>query len=147
MKLSTKGRYGTRAMLDLALHYGEGPIQLKDVAARQQISERYLEQLVLSLKAGGLLKSVRGAKGGFILARPPSEIKLIEIIQTLEGSICPVACVDDPNLCSRVDTCVTRDIWGEMGKAMTQILESQTLQDLVERQKQKVKPQKEMYYI
>jgi len=147
MKLSTKGRYGTRAMLDLALHYGEVPVHLKDIAARQQVSERYLEQLVLSLKAAGLLKSVRGAKGGFVLARPPAEIKLIDIIQTLEGSICPVACVDDPDFCSRVDMCVTRDIWGELGKAMTQILDSQTLQDLVERQKQKVKPQKEMYYI
>jgi Rrf2 family protein len=147
MKLSTKGRYGTRAMLDLALHHGEGPIQLRDIASRQQISERYLEQLVLTLKAGGLLKSIRGAKGGFTLSKPPSEIKLIDIVQTLEGSICPVACIDDPESCSRVDECVTRDIWGDLGRAMTQVLESQTLQDLVTRHKEKEQTKKAMYYI
>jgi len=147
MKLSTKGRYGTRAMLDLAIHYGEGPILLKDIAKRQQISERYLEQLVLSLKAGGLLKSVRGAKGGFILAKAPSEIKLIDIVQTLEGTICPVACVDDPNSCSRVDQCVTRDIWGELGQAITQVLDSKTLSDLTRQQKEKDQRHKIMYYI
>jgi len=147
MKLSTKGRYGTRAMLDLAMHYGEGPILLKDIAKRQQLSERYLEQLVLSLKAGGLLKSVRGAKGGFTLAKPPSQIKLVDIIQTLEGTICPVACVDDPDSCSRVDQCVTRDIWGQVGRAITQVLTSKTLSDLVTQQKEKNKTQKAMYYI
>jgi len=147
MKLSTKGRYGTRAMLDLALHHGEGPIQLRDIASRQQISERYLEQLVLTLKAGGLLKSIRGAKGGFTLSKPPSGIRLIDIVQTLEGAICPVACIDDPDSCSRVDECVTRDIWGDLGKAMTQVLESQTLEDLVRKHKEKEQTQKSMYYI
>ena len=147
MKLSTKGRYGTRAMLDLAIHYGEGPILLKDIAKRQQISERYLEQLALSLKAGGLLKSVRGAKGGFILAKPPVEIKLINIVQTLEGIICPVACVDDPDSCSRVDQCATRDIWGELGQAIIQVLDSKTLSDLVSQQKEKDQTHKAMYYI
>jgi Rrf2 family cysteine metabolism transcriptional repressor len=147
MKLSTKGRYGTRAMLDLALHHGERPIQLRDIASRQQISERYLEQLALTLKAGGLLKSVRGAKGGFTLSKPPSEIRLIDIVQTLEGVICPVACIDDPESCSRVDACVTRDIWGDLGRAMTQVLESQTLQDLVARHREKEQTQKAMYYI
>ena len=147
MKLSTKGRYGARAMLDLALYYGEGPILLKDIAKRQQISERYLEHLILSLKAAGLVKSARGARGGFILAKPPSQIRLIEMIQILEGSIAPVDCVLDPKVCSRASLCVTRDIWSEMNRAMSGILESTTLQDLVERQKEKEQHKVAMYYI
>ena len=147
MKLSTKGRYGARVMLDLALHFGEGPILLKDIAKRQQISERYLEQLILSLKAAGLVESTRGARGGFTLAKPPSQIRLSEIIQTMEGSIAPVTCVDDPKACSRADVCVTRDIWSEMGKAMSGVLESTTLEDLVQRQREKEKPETIMYHI
>ncbi|TET17129.1 MAG: Rrf2 family transcriptional regulator [Dehalococcoidia bacterium] len=147
MKLSTKGQYGARAMVELALHYGEGPILLKDIAKRQQISERYLEHLILSLKVAGLVKSMRGARGGFSLAKPPSQIRLSEIIQIVEGSIAIVECVDDPNLCSRADLCVTRDIWAEMKKAINGVLESTTLQDLVERQREKQKPEAGSYYI
>jgi len=147
MKLSTKGRYAARAMLDLAFHYGEGPILLKDIARRQQISERYLEHLITPIKAAGLVTSMRGARGGFTLAKPPSQIRLSEIIQILEGSIAPVQCVDDPNICSRADLCVTRDIWTEMQKAMSGILESTTLQDLVRRQRDKEKPEAVTYYI
>ena len=147
MKLSTKGRYAARAMLDLAFHYGEGPILLKDIARRQQISERYLEHLITPIKAAGLVTSMRGAHGGFTLAKPPSQIRLSEIIQIMEGSIAPVECVDDPNICSRADLCVTRDIWTEMQKAMSGILESTTLQDLVQRQREKEKPEAVTYYI
>ena len=147
MKLSTKGRYGVRAMMDLALHYGEGPVLLKDIAKRQQISERYLEHLVLSLKAAGLVNSTRGAHGGFTLAKPPSQIRLSEIIQIMEGSIAPVACVDDPKVCSLADLCVTRDIWCEMEKAMSGVLESTTLEDLVQRRREKERPEAIMYHI
>lgn len=133
--------------MELALHYGEGPILLKDIAKRQQISERYLEHLILSLKVAGLVKSMRGARGGFSLAKPPSQIRLSEIIQIVEGSIAIVECVDDPNLCSRADLCVTRDIWAEMKKAINGVLESTTLQDLVERQREKQKPEAGSYYI
>ena len=147
MKLSTKGRYAMRAMLDLALHYGEGPILLKDVAKRERISERYLEQIILPLKAAGLVNSTRGARGGFILAKPPSQIRLIEVMQVSEGSIAPVECVSDPEVCSHASLCVTRDIWSEMKKAMDGILESTTLQDLVERQREKGQPKARMYYI
>lgn len=147
MKLSTKGQYGARAMVDLAIHYGEGPVLLKDIARRQQISERYLEHLVVALKVAGLVNSMRGARGGFSLAKPPSQIRLSEIIQTVEGSIAMVECVDDPKVCSRADLCVTRDIWTEMKKAMSGVLESTTLQDLVERQREKQKPEAVMYYI
>ena len=147
MKLSTKGRYAARAMLDLAFHYGEGPILLKDIARRQQISERYLEHLITPIKVAGLVTSMRGARGGFTLAKPPSQIRLSEIIQIMEGSIAPVECVDDPKVCSRADFCVTRDIWTEMQKAMSGILESTTLQDLVQRQREKGKPEAVTYYI
>ena len=147
MRLSTKGRYAMRAMLDLALHYGEGPILLKDVAKREQISERYLEQIILSLKAAGLVNSTRGARGGFMLAKPPSQIRLIEVMQVSEGSTAPVECVSDPEICSRASLCVTRDIWLEMKTAINEILESTTLQDLVQRKREKEQPKARMYYI
>ena len=147
MKLSTKGRYGARAMLDLALHYGEGPVSVKDIAERQEVSERYLVHLMVSLKAAGLVKSMRGARGGFSLAEPPAQIKLSEIIQVLEGSIAPVECVDDPKACSRSERCVTRDIWAEMNRATSEVLESTTLEDLVQRQREKEKREPAMYYI
>ena len=147
MKLSTKGRYATRAMLDLAINHGEGPILLKDIAQRQQISLSYLEHLVTPLIAGGLIRSTRGAKGGVSLTKPPGEINLSQVIQLLEGSFAPAECADNPNLCPRSELCVTRDVWTELKNAMIGILESTTLQDLVERQKEKGKAAKDMYYI
>ena len=147
MRLSTKGRYATRAMLDLAINQREGPILLKDIAQRQQISLSYLEHLVTPLIAGGLIRSTRGAKGGVSLAKPPGEINLSQVIQLLEGSFAPAECADNPNLCPRSELCVTRDVWTELKNAMTGILESTTLQDLVERQKEKGKAAKDMYYI
>ena len=147
MKLSTRGRYATRALLDLALHQGEAPVLLKDIAQRQQISLPYLEHLITPLIAGGIVWSTRGARGGISLARPPEQVKLSEVIQLLEGSIAPVECVNNPGVCSRSELCVTRDIWCELKKAMNGILESTTLQDLVERQKRKERPEKVMYYI
>ena len=137
MKISTKGRYGTMAMLDLALHYGEGFILVKDIARRQQISEGYLEHLLILLKVAGMVGSARGCRGGYTLARPPSRIRLSEIIQAAEGSIAPVACVDDPRLCRQSDVCMIRDVWVEMKRACDNVLGSLTLQDLVERQRGK----------
>jgi len=133
MKLSTKGRYATRAMLDLALHIGEGPVLVKDIAKRQELSDRYLEQILIPLKAGGLVRVVRGARGGFALARPPADIKLIEIIRITEGSTAPVDCVDDALICSRSGFCVTREIWLELKRAIDNVLESMTLQSLVDK--------------
>ncbi len=137
MKVSTKGRYAARAMLDLAQHFGEGPILVKDISRREEFSDRYLEQILIPLKVAGLVRVVRGARGGFSLARPPSEIKLLEIIQIVEGSTAPVDCVDDARVCSRSDLCVTREVWAEMKVAIDTVLESITLQDLLERQKGK----------
>ncbi|MCD6472826.1 RrF2 family transcriptional regulator [Candidatus Aerophobetes bacterium] len=137
MKLSTKGRYGTRAMIDLALHYGQGPILLKDIAKRQKISDKYLEHMITSLRIAGLINSIRGAHGGYILAKPPAQIKLSQVIKALEGSIAPVECVDDPKTCSQANLCITRGIWTEIKRAMDRILESVSLQDLVKQQKRK----------
>jgi len=137
MKLSTRGRYGLRALLDLALHDGEGLIPLKDIARRQEISLHYLEHLIAPLIAAGLVRSTRGARGGVLLVKPPSQIKLSEVIQALEGSIAPVECVRDPGLCQRSALCASRDVWSELMEAMVQVLDSTTLQDLVERQRTK----------
>ena len=147
MKLSTKGRYGTRALLDVALHQEDSPVQLKVIAQRQQIPLHYLEHIIAPLIAAGLLRSTRGAYGGVSLGKPPQEIVLSEVIQVLEGSITPVECVDDPNVCSRADICVTRDVWTDVKKAMVGVLESVTLQDLVERQKDKQNLESAMYHI
>lgn len=147
MKISTRGRYGTRALLDLALHDGKGPILLKDIAQRQQISLSYLEHVVTPIVAGGIVRSTRGPRGGVSLAKPPEEVRLDEVIQLLEGSIAPVECVNNPEICERSEFCVTRDVWHELKKAMDGVLESITLQDLVERQKNKKQPEEAMYYI
>ncbi len=147
MKLSTRGRYGVRTLLDLALHQDEGLVQLKEIARRQEFSLQYLEHLIAPLIAAGLVKSTRGARGGVLLLKPPSEVKLSEVVQILEGSIALVDCVNNPAICPRSASCVTRDIWIEMKRAMSHVLDSTTLQDLVERQKQKRQSETGMYYI
>jgi Rrf2 family cysteine metabolism transcriptional repressor len=147
MKLSTRTRYGTRALLELALHKGEGPVFLKDIARKQQISLPYLEHLVTPLISGGIIRSTKGPKGGVTLARKPEEIKLSEIAQLLEGSVAPVECIEHPEVCSRSELCVTREVWSKLKDAMDGVLESTTLQDLVERQNKKGHPETSMYYI
>ena len=148
MKLSTKGRYVSRAMLDLALHYGGGPVSVKYVARRQEISDRYLENLMVALVTQGLVKSSRGKGGGFALAKKPAEIRLSEVIKTVEGSLAPVPCVDNPDECSRSETCVTYEIWGRLNAAITEVLDSITLEDMVSIHKRKATAHKElMYYI
>jgi Rrf2 family protein len=138
MKLSTRGRYGVRLMQDLALHYGEGPILLRDIAQRQEISEKYLWQIINPLKTAGLVNSLRGAHGGYILGKAPEAISVKEILQVLEGSLCLVECVDNPSLCERSPSCISRDIWEEASKNMQQTLEDTTLAAMVERQKGKI---------
>ena len=140
MRLSTRGRYGLRTLLDLALRQDEGPVPLKDIARRQEFSLPYLEHLIAPLIAAGLVGSTRGARGGVLLLKPPAEVKLAEAVQVLEGSIAPVDCVNNPALCHRSAFCVTRDVWVEMNEAMNRFLGSMTLQDLVDRQKRKSQP-------
>ena len=147
MKLSTKGRYGTRLMLDLAINYGKGPVLLKDVAERQEISEKYLGHLIPPLKAAGLLNSTRGAHGGYTLAKAPENITLREVIQAVEGEMAVVECVSSPKICSRVDSCVTRDIWSLMSEKITEVLDSTTLQDMVNRQGEKQRSHSLVYSI
>jgi Rrf2 family cysteine metabolism transcriptional repressor len=147
MKISTKGRYGTRVMLELANHWGKGPIQLKEIAKNQQISLNYIEHLIAPLIAAGLVKTARGSSGGIWLAKPPSEIKVSVVITLFEGSTAPVECVNDPGICSRSGFCVTRDIWADVKKAVDGVLESVTLQELVEKQKSKTESGSLMYQI
>ncbi|MFH0813801.1 MAG: Rrf2 family transcriptional regulator [Pseudomonadota bacterium] len=135
--MSTRGRYGARVMLELALRYEEGAIPLKHVAEKQEISPKYLVQIITSLKATGLVTSIRGSGGGYALARPPSQITLNEVIRAMEGSTALVNCVDDPLNCHRADSCAMRDVWVQIHNAMDNILGSLSLEMLAKRQKKK----------
>lgn len=137
MKLSTRGRYGVRAMLELAMNSGKGPVPLRDLASRQEISAKYLEQLLIPLKGAGLVKSIRGARGGYMLAFEPSRISLYDIVRSLEGPLAPVECVEDAAYCERVGGCTVHLVWGEMGKILVDYLTRLTLADLVAKQQEK----------
>ncbi len=130
MKLSTRGRYAVRAMVDLAQNCGNEPVVLSAVARRQEISEQYLEHLMGPLKVAGLVKSSRGASGGFTLAKEPKFIKVGDIIRAVEGSTALVDCVDDSASCSRAIDCLTRRIWVKAKEAMDGVFDSFSLQDL-----------------
>jgi len=132
MKLSTRSRYGTRLLLDMAQHYDQGPIQLGDIARRQEISVKYLEQILIPLKKARFVDSVRGPKGGHVLARPPEEITVAEIVALLEDGASLVECTEHAEVCGRAGTCPTRRIWQEASQAMFDKLKSITLADLVE---------------
>src|SRR5512136_68398 len=118
MKLSTKIRYGSRAMVELASHYGEGAIELKEIAKKESISLKYLEQVIIPLRTAGLVKSVRGSKGGYSLGKPPAEISLKDLVEILEGPLTLVDCLGDPKRCERSASCVTREIWNEVSEAI-----------------------------
>jgi Rrf2 family cysteine metabolism transcriptional repressor len=144
MKISTKGRYGTRALLELAMRDSNEPMLLRNIAKKQDISLAYLEHVISPLIAGGILRSTKGPKGGISLNKKPSDIKLSDVIRLLEGSVAPADCVDNPDICDRADTCVTRDVWCEMKKAMDTILDKTTIQDMVDRQNEKGLPDTEL---
>lgn len=127
-------------MLDLALNFGKDPVLLRDIARRQETSEKYLEHLISALRKAGLVRSIRGARGGYVLARPPAEIRLSEIMGVLEGSMAPLDCVNNSQVCHRADFCVTRDIWKKIKETIDKILESTTLQDMVEEERKKESP-------
>jgi Rrf2 family cysteine metabolism transcriptional repressor len=148
VKLSTKGRYGVKAMFDLAQNYGSGPIPLNNIAQRNNISEHYLEQLIAVLRKSGLVKSVRGSQGGYTLSRSPETITIGDIIRVLEGPIAPVDCVseDEPEHCDNADFCITRNIWAKVRDSVSQVLDSITLADMVEDAK-KLQEDSYMYYI
>ncbi|KOA20476.1 HTH-type transcriptional regulator CymR [Clostridium homopropionicum DSM 5847] len=131
MKLSTKGRYGVKAMVDLAINYGEAPVSIKSIAERQKISELYLEQLFAPLRKAKLIKSVRGAQGGYILNKSPKDITVSDIIEVLEGPIEISSCIDS-NECNNVDTCPTRLLWEKIKNSIDEVTNSITLQDMAD---------------
>jgi Rrf2 family iron-sulfur cluster assembly transcriptional regulator len=131
VKLSTKSRYGTRLMLDMAQHYGDGPIHLANVARRQGISVKYLEQIIIPLKKASYIQSVRGPKGGHQLAKPPAEITVGEIVALLEEGATLAECTEDADVCERSSICPTRLIWKEAAQAMFDKLNTITLADLL----------------
>jgi Rrf2 family protein len=133
-------------MLELAYHYGEGPIELKEIAKKENISLKYLEQVINPLRAAGLVKAVRGAKGGYSLAKP-SEICLYDVVETLEGPLNLLECLRDSKVCQKVPSCVTRDIWREVSEAISKIFYSITLEDMVNRKRDKEERNSPMYQI
>jgi Rrf2 family protein len=139
MKLSTKTRYGARAMLELALNYENGKrvVSVKEIATRQEISPKYLEHLLSSLRSAGLVRSVRGAQGGHMLARSPAQINLREIYDVFEGAEGFVECTTNPGICDRIDGCVTQEIWSQIHATCMEMLESTTLEDLARRARNK----------
>ena len=149
MKLSTKARYGIRAMVDLALHYDQEPVFLKDMAKRQEVSMKYLDHIISILKTKNLVKNAKKRHSGYILSKSPSNIKAYEIIQALEGSLTPLECVDDPKICYRSGFCVTINLWSKLKKAMEDVLQKVSLEDLAKEQREKIEQREEanMYYI
>ena len=139
MKLSTRGRYGARAAFELAKHYGEGPIMVRQIAKRQEISERYLEQILNSLRTAELVKSTRGARGGYELARQPADITIGEVVRNLEGPFDIVPCTSESE-CGRIAECITCDIWAEVKTAIENVLDNITLADLVEKDRLRKEP-------
>lgn len=131
MKLSTKGRYGIKAMVDLAIHYGVEPVSIKSISERQNISEYYLEQLFAPLRKANIIKSIRGAQGGYILNREPKDITTAEIMEVLEGPVEISDCLEDGS-CSNIECCATRPFWARIKESIDSVLESTTLQDLVD---------------
>lgn len=137
MKLSTRARYGVRLMVELALNYGKGPVFLKDIAKRQNISEKYLSLIIIPLRRVGLVNSIRGAYGGYSLAKDPSHITMKEIVDVLEGDCSLVDCVKDPSTCPRVPICASHDIWAIIGGKISETLNSVTLEMLVKMNQEK----------
>jgi Rrf2 family protein len=131
MKLSTKGRYGIKAMVDLAIHFGDEPVSIKSIAERQNISEYYLEQLFSPLRKANIIKSIRGAQGGYVLSREPKDITMAEIMEVLEGPVEISDCLEEKT-CSNIECCATRGFWARIKESIDSVLESTTLQDMVD---------------
>ena len=135
MKVSMKGDYGVRALVELAHHFGEGPVQSAVIAKRQSIPEPYLDQLLTSLRRAGFIRSVRGPQGGHALIRDPRDLKLSEAINALEGSLAPIGCLDDPDGCPKTSNCCLRPVWQEIEQATLRILDGITIADLADRER------------
>jgi Rrf2 family protein len=147
MRLTMKGDYGLRAMIDLAAHYGRGPVPSSAIAARQLVPEHFLDQLLISLRRAGLLKSQRGPQGGHMLARPPSQISMNEVILALEGNTASLDCVPNPASCQLAPGCGMRDIWVQLERQAQQVLSATTLDQLAARHRVPSQETGAMYYI
>lgn len=138
MKISTKGRYALRLMLDIALHDGDSPVRIKDIAKRQEISDKYLEQIISNLNKAGFVKSIRGPQGGYRLVKRPEEYTVGMILRLTEGSLAPVSCLDyDVNDCVRQDSCATLELWKKLDDAIKGVVDTVTLEDLLKWQLEK----------
>lgn len=150
MQISTRGRYGLRAMVDLAMYTNHGPLALRVIAERQGLSDSYLEQVFNSLRKAGLVSAIRGSQGGYELSRPADQITVGHVLRALEGSLAPVHCVDEDSsknpACSREKACITRSFWKELRDVINNFLDQTTLQDLVDRA-QAESPDELMYFI
>lgn len=135
MSFSARSRYGTRALMELALQGDAGPVSLETLARNQGMPSRYLSKIAQDLKRAGLVRSVRGAHGGYIMTRDPADIEIMDIVRAMDGSVALVACVDDPAVCERGEGCVTRELWGRVNEAMQDVLKSATLKDLVDKER------------
>jgi len=122
-----------RAVLELAANYGHGPLQTRVIAQNQEISTKYLEQIMAALKSSGLIRSTRGAKGGYILANSPENIKLSDVFDVFEGQVVTVECVENDKYCKRSEDCIARRVWEEVQRAVRNVLESMTLKDVIEK--------------
>ena len=147
MKVSTKGRYGVRFLLDLALHDQSKPVTLNEIAKRQDISEKYLWQIAANLRSAGLVSAVSGKRGGFLLAKPPENISLQDILEILEGNSSLVDCVHDSTACKRSANCIARETWYETSNRITDVLASVNLADLVAKAKKRVHNEELSYII
>lgn len=132
MRISTKGRYALRLMLDIALNSSEGPVSIKDIAERQEISDKYLEQIISILNRAGFVRSVRGAQGGYLLKKVPEQYTVGMILRLTEGTLSPVACVEEDALpCERMNDCVTVNVWKKLNTAISDVVDNITLEDLI----------------
>jgi Rrf2 family protein len=136
VRVSTKGDYGVRALVELAHHFGQGPLQSAEIAARQGIPEPYLDQLLTTLRRAGFIRSVRGPQGGHALIREPADLKLSEVVAVLEGSLSPIACLDEPNGCGKPGVCSQREVWEAVRDATQKILDGVSIGDLADRERQ-----------
>ncbi|MFQ5574681.1 MAG: RrF2 family transcriptional regulator [Terriglobia bacterium] len=149
MKFSAKGEYGVRAVLDIALNQESGPVQVKEIAKRQSIPERFLEQVMSSLKKAGLVEAFRGAQGGYLLAKNASEISLADVVQSLEGPLTLMECVSEesPQRCDQISLCVIRDVWIGVQSTIVEALASITIEEMCKKQREKENRVGYMYQI
>ncbi len=147
MRLSTRARYGLRAAVDLALYYEREPVSMASIAERHGISRKYLHTILSQLKSSGFVRSVRGTSGGYVLARDPAQIRVIDILEALEGSLALTDCVQEAGVCHRSDVCVTREVWQDLSRAMETVLSRRTLEDLVLRYRESAEGSSPMYHI